>query len=77
MDMMATVTVAVYKLAVVFIERHHVHAAMSYTPQCDHHLRKAMNRFCRPAHHHRLQAIVVVQVGVQAGDDQVVVFVLQ
>ena len=38
MDMMALVTVAVYKLAVVYIERHHVHAAMSYTPQCDQHL---------------------------------------
>jgi hypothetical protein len=50
-----------------------VDVAAPHTAHRDQHLRERGNGRGGATQHHGLQAMVVVQVGVQAGDDEIVV----
>ena len=54
-----------------------MNVAVPDTTQCNQLLRASLDRSRRATQHHGLEAMVVVQVRMQAGDDEVVMVVLE
>ena len=72
-----TMTMGMRMGLAVFTQWHYVNIAVTYAAQGDQHLRKQMDGFSGTAQHHSLQAIVVVYMSMQAGNNQIMVLMLQ
>ena len=70
------VGVCVCVFVATLIKRNQVNVAVPDASQGNQCLRKSMNSRRWPAQYNGLQAMVVVKVRVQAGDDQIMVIVL-
>jgi hypothetical protein len=60
----------------VFTQGHHMNVTVPHAPQGNQCLLKKMHSFDGSLGHNRLKAVLVIQMGVQAGDHQIMVFML-